>query len=172
MASISGCRQRFGSNEALQPPGLRMQFSPIVECEIDDHQTASGHFLPQAFAGFDIARCDEHQCDCVQTGIVTQDEEALGGGRGCLDDTKDVMGRCVVKPFDRSGRRGRLEGGSCEFPGFLRACRRGGHHAVRYQGVGCHIGADRCGILLSALHQPACTIFHAGFGTFSLGVTK
>lgn len=82
------------------------------------------------------------------------------------------MGRCVVKPFDRSGRRGPLEGESGEFPGFLRAHRGGGHHAIRHQGVGRHIGADRRGILLSTLHQPACTVFHARFGPFSLGVTK
>ena len=149
-----------------------MQFSPFVECEIDDHQTASWHFLPQAFAGVDIARGDEHQGDCVQAWIVTQNQEASGGGRDSLDNTKDVMGRCVVKPFDWRGRWGRPESGSCKFPGFLRARRRGGHHPVRYQGMGRHIGADRRGILLSALHQPACTIFHAGFGTFGLGVTK
>lgn len=149
-----------------------MQFSPVVECEVDDHQSAGGHFLAQAFTGFDISRREEHQCDPVQAGIVTQDEEALGGGRAPLDDTQDVMGRCVVKPFHGSGCRGRLEGESCEFPGFLRARRRGGHHAVRYQAVGGHIGADRRRILLSAFHQPACTVLRAGFGTFSLGVTK
>src|SRR5512144_2455008 len=48
MASSGARRQRLGRDEALQPPGLRMQFCPVVECEIDDHPTASRHFLPQA----------------------------------------------------------------------------------------------------------------------------
>ena len=149
-----------------------MQLSPVVEREIDDGQSASGHFLPQAFTRFDIARGDEQQRDRVQAGIVAQDKEAVGGGRRSLDNAKDVVGRCVVKLFYRSGGRGRLEGGSGKFPRFLRALGRGCHHAVGNQRVGGHIGTDSRGILLSPFHQPACTVFRARFGTFGLGVTK
>lgn len=64
-----------------------MQFCPVVEGEVDDHQTASRHFLPEAFADFDVARGDKQQSHRVQAGIVAHDEEASGGGRGSLDDT-------------------------------------------------------------------------------------
>lgn len=103
---------------------------------------------------------------------MTQDEEVFDCSGGFFDDAKDVMWRCVIKLVHQVCGLGTLEGGGCEFPGFLRSRRRGGQHVVGYQSVGGHIGADLRGILSSALDQPARTVFHARFGAFCLGVTN
>ena len=65
-----------GTDEALQPAGMRMQQRPIVDRQIDDDEPRSRQLLIELFAHVHIAGGDQLQREIVQARIMADDEQA------------------------------------------------------------------------------------------------
>jgi hypothetical protein len=171
-SSIGRGTQRFRGYEALEPTGLRVQFGPFVEGEIDDEKAGRRQFLAHLFTRFDVAGRDEHKGEFVQPGIMADNEQGVRIRRCLFDEVEDFMGRGAIQPLDgRSGRR-RLECGSSELPGFPGPGRRRRHDPIRSKSMCRHISADAGRILAAAFDQLAASVFRAWFGAFGLGMAK
>ena len=63
-----------------------MQFPPFIEGKINYGQSGRRQFFPQMLAGVDVARRNQHQCQCMQARIVAHNKKDTGGRIGRFDD--------------------------------------------------------------------------------------
>ena len=65
-----------------------MQLAPVVEREIDHREAGGREFLDQPLARLDVARRDQQGGQFGKPGIVADQQQAVHGPRGLLDDVE------------------------------------------------------------------------------------
>ncbi len=92
MPQLGAAPSDFGVMKRSRRPDCGCSLRPFVEGKIDDEEAGSRQFLAHLLTRFDVAGCDEHNCEFVQPGVMADDEQGMCARRGLLDDVEDFMG--------------------------------------------------------------------------------
>src|ERR1051326_8922959 len=169
--SFSGGGDQARTDETFEPAGMRMQQPPIAEGKVDDDQPGGRQFFGDALARLDVAGGDERDREIVNARIVADHEQRARHAR-LRQHIYELVGAGVIDPLIGVRLRRLGEGPGQQFPGRLRAFRRGDQREIRQQAVAHHIGADERRVGAAALGQLAVAVALAGFGTFGLGMAQ